>query len=105
MELSEIRAVRIGGIEYKVVIQDGWLKDDNEQDELWGRSSCKATTLFISGALPSQVKPCVLIHEALHAMLYQAGHPDVPEDVILALGYGVVALLRDNPDILKLIGD
>lgn len=45
-----------------------------------------------------QLKPHIVTHEAVHAILHQAGFGDHPESMVVALGYGLIALMRDNPE-------
>lgn len=51
---------------------------------------------------PQLVAP-ILVHEAVHGILHNAGHDDEDEEQVIALGYGIVSLIRDNPELVKLI--
>ena len=48
------------------------------------------------------MKVATLWYEALHGILNQAGQDDHSEEIIIALGYGIVRLIRDNPELVKL---
>lgn len=48
------------------------------------------------------MKVVVTWHEVLHGLLDQAGVEDHPEDVVRALGYGLVRLIRDNPALVAM---
>jgi hypothetical protein len=48
-----------------------------------------------------QMQTSVVWHEAMHALLYQAGWHDTPEGAILALEYALPQFLRDNPELVK----
>jgi hypothetical protein len=50
-----------------------------------------------------QIVPEVLMHECIHGILEQGGHRDHPEPLVECLGYGLVALLRQNPDLVAFI--
>ena len=46
------------------------------------------------------VKVVSLWHEAIHGILTQAGQ-DHSEAIVEALSYGLVALVKDNPELIK----
>lgn len=48
------------------------------------------------------VKVASLWHETLHGILYQAGQRNHPEELIEALTYGIIAVIRDNPALVEM---
>jgi hypothetical protein len=95
--------VRIGALDYAVVLRQG-----EYADEL---GSCNPDTLriFIRDDLHAQKAVEVLIHEILHGCYDGAGLAKggklTEERIVDGLGYQIVQVMRDNPDLLKFIGD
>jgi hypothetical protein len=46
-------------------------------------------------------KVVTLWHEIVHGILENAGLDDQPEQVVFALGFGLVQLIRDNPELVR----
>lgn len=45
-----------------------------------------------------------LMHEIIHVILEQSGHANnTPEDTVVALGYGVTALIQNNAELIDCI--
>ena len=101
---KKIKSVKVGSIPYKVVYvselvsknPDGsphvWLGDVN-----FGKRRIRIATK--TNAEPMQIS--TIFHEALHAILFQAGHHKLPESVFLALEYALPQFMRDNPELIK----
>lgn len=87
-------SVRIGGAEYTVhEVRDlcsgktdlnGWIKYNESE-------------IHIEEGMGDQMKRATLWHEVVHGILEHAGHSDHSEEQVIALGYGIVQVLRDNP--------
>lgn len=94
--------VRIGPVAYRICQVHDLMGTDDGGKSIWLNGRCRYTSARIElcDELGEQVKPVGLMHEVLHGILEQAGVKEQPEDVIIALGYGLVALLRDNPELV-----
>ena len=79
------------------------LDEEGRNTYLNGRVKTEAATIEIDGELSDEVEPVAIVHETLHAILSQAGIDTQPEDVIVALGYGIVDMLRKNPGLVAVI--
>lgn len=96
--------LKIGPITYEVrEIGDLHSIVEGQRQWLHGAIVWKAAEIHIAHDQVDEVKVTSLMHEALHGILNNAGQNDQPEEMILALGYGVVQLLRDNPALVSLI--
>lgn len=91
--------VKIGAISYRieeVLKLNGINSEGTGMAWLNGRVQCQDALIELEAELPDDVKRVALLHEAMHAILEQAGI-EHSEQVIIALSYGMVALLNDNP--------
>jgi hypothetical protein len=56
-------------------------------------------------AVMPQLRPLVrtqiLWHEAIHVLLHQAGQREHEEALVDLMAYGIMQVLRDNPDLVK----
>lgn len=93
--------VRIGALAYAVVEVDDLEAEDGEK--LLGHILHNHCEIRIDRALPDQVKVAVLWHEIIHGILEQAGVTNQKEGLVLALGYGMVELLKDNPGLAEFV--
>ncbi len=107
-----IDKVKIGPVTYDVEIvheprsmwdADGEKNAEGEGTLLEGDIVYSTQRIRISDDLHPDQLPFVLLHEAIHGVLQHAGHIDQRECDVMALGYGLVALLRDNPDLVKFV--
>lgn len=98
MGLDAIRRLDIGGFPYCVELVDDDIEDENEEGgTLAGDVAYSELRIRLDRRLPEPLRKSVLLHEALHAVLYQAGHTGDNEKIVMALGYGMTQLLRQNP--------
>lgn len=96
--MSALSSVRIGGIDYAVyTVPDlHTVHDDGEVEPDNGRLFYNKATIELSDDIAPDVLPVALWHEALHALLYQAGIVEHDETIVHALAYGIVQVMRDN---------
>ena len=90
-----LKEIKIGGINYHVQIVER-LQDNSEA--VWGYTDYKMTTIFIDKDLNSQKQNQVLMHEALHASLHEAGLDDICNDekIVNPLGNILYQLIEEN---------
>jgi len=97
-----IKTLRIGGFVFAVKQEKNLTADFGGQTTRYnGIIRYEDCEIEIAADRPEPVKAATLWHEALHGILEQAGIVDQPENIITALGYGVVALFRDNPAFVR----
>lgn len=103
MELPD--KVQIGPIPYSVKEVDDLhdVNDEGKKRWLHGVIKWASATIEVERGQSEDVKVTTLVHEALHGILNNAGQDDHPESMIIALGFGLVQLLRDNPDLVRVI--
>lgn len=101
-----IQFIKIGPLVYQVVQMgnDHMIGQNSEGKaiSLEGQITYHNLMIRVNSDSDQQVRIVGLWHEALHGILHHAGQGGGPEDVIEALGYGIVALIRDNPDLVEL---
>lgn len=84
---------RIGAVDYEIKeVAD--LHDKGE--ELLGWVTYNDCLIRIDSALSDKRKRSVIIHELLHAMLYEAGYDEQDEEMVRRLGNVLAQVLRDN---------
>jgi len=83
----------VGGIDYRVEIVPDLARNDGADGEIkYGPSLIR-----MDSGLDHQSLLVGLLHEAIHAILTQAGYTDHDEHCIGAISYGLLQILRDNP--------
>lgn len=97
--------VQIGPIPYSVKEVDDLHDVNSEGKKLWlhGQIKWASATIEVERGQTDDVKVTTLMHEAVHGILNNAGQDDHPEAMVIALGYGLVQLLRDNPALVQVI--
>ena len=92
---------RSGGIEYEVeYVPD--LRDGDARLNGWIQYD--PSKISIEAKLGEQMTAQVVWHEILHGIATQAGrHNELKENTIDALAYGIVQVLRDNPELVRMI--
>jgi hypothetical protein len=82
----------VGSNEYTVVEVDGLMR----KYELYGQVTYSDCRIEIDPTLADTRKHNVLIHELLHAMLFEAGYDEQDEEQVRRLGNVLTQVLRDN---------
>lgn len=103
--------VVIGPVDW-TVIEDADLIDRSRNragDDRWGESDKKLVEILIDPSLPPSRKREVLMHEVVHAVLYE-WHVDKvfpdnfeEEPLVEILGVALLATIRDNPDLISFL--
>lgn len=89
--------VQVGGVPYEVHPVRR-LRDD---EGVLGRCMCHLQYIELDQDLSTDAMAATLLHEVIHAILYQSGHDDHAEPQVRALGYGLLAFLRDNAEWIR----
>lgn len=99
-----IDAIKIGPIRYTVKMVDDLHRIDGDGRKQWldGQITYSDTLINVAKDQSDDMKIAVMWHEALHGVLHQAGHGNHDEALIIALGYGIIQLIRDNPELVDL---
>lgn len=98
-----IDKVNIGGFTYTVAEKPDLHTVDGQGRKEWlnGHIVYCDLTIDIHPDLPDDIKLAAVMHESLHGILYQAGHDEQNERQVCALGYGLIAFMRCNPDFVR----
>jgi hypothetical protein len=94
--------IKIGGTTYPVIDRDD-LHDKHKQ--LFGWIKFDTSEIILDTELGPQARYTVLWHEIIHGILTNAGIEDQEERIVMALGHGIVQVLRDNPVLLTLLAE
>lgn len=98
--------ISINGLEYDTAeVAD--LRDPYDPDkECLGTVSFTRLTIRVDESSPHRLKAATLWHEILHAALYQSGlEPEDEEQIVIALGYTLSQVIRDNPALIAYTRD
>jgi hypothetical protein len=86
------RTFRVGTIDYTVTETPDLLR----KHDLFGQVTYDDGIIEIEPMLSQQRKQNVLIHELVHAMLFEAGYDEQDEEQVRRLGNVLTQVLRDN---------
>ena len=105
-----IEKIQIGPLLYQVVETDDFtrydrttrlLADDGafDPDDDGGMGLCVAATatILVRSSMKPALKRVTLLHECLHAILFNAGMPEHCEEDLDALAHGLVDAFERNP--------
>lgn len=97
------KSIKIGAVNYAVSEERDLHTFDNEwkKEFLNGQIVYSDATLKVKSDLSHDVKVCALWHELIHGILNNAGQIEHTEEHVIALGYGLVQVIRDNPELVK----
>jgi len=87
-------SVRIGGTDYAVIEVKG-LRDGST--DLNGHILYNESEIRVEAEMTAHNKWVTVWHEVIHGILEHAGHGHHEETMVIALGYGISQVLRDNP--------
>jgi hypothetical protein len=95
-------SVKIGAVWHKVVYTKNLTSDDGRP--LDGQIDHGAALINIKANMDKQVQAQTLLHEILHGIEVQTGRRrELKEPMIDALAYGIYQVMRDNPQLVKMI--
>jgi hypothetical protein len=92
-----MKTVRIGALDYQVVEVERLQADD--RSALIGLINTHELVIQVETRLDPQMKLTTVWHETLHGLLCQAGIDEHDEKTLEVLSYGIVQVLRDNPQL------
>lgn len=100
-----IDSVKIGAMTYRVreVSDLHHLDGEGRKQWLFGQILHQSTEIKLEHDQTEMVKRATLLHEIMHGILHRAGFEEHPETAIIALGYGLLEVLRDNPALVDLL--
>jgi hypothetical protein len=100
-------SVRVGPYRYKVVVSAERIKELEKESnsELYGITTHGHLEIALQPDVADLILRETLLHEVLHAVLYNTGLSDrmsdkAEEHLIRGLSPALFALLRDNPDLV-----
>lgn len=93
-----VATVKVGPIVYRVKLVDD-LRDGEHQFDGW--IDYAAAKIEIVKGLNHEFERVVLLHEVMHAVLKQAGQASSDEKLVTALGYALVDLIQQNPELVR----
>lgn len=95
-----VQSVKIGGIYYSVEVVPE-LRDGDIRLNGWIQYDLSKISL--DAKMGEQMAFQTLWHEILHGIATQAGrNSELKEPMIEALAHGIVQVLKDNPDVVKM---
>ena len=92
--------VKIGGIDYEVIEEHNLFAYDGTT-RLNGHIVYDKCQIRIDDTLDPQAKNQTMWHEILHGILTHAGIDEQSETHIDIIAYGIIQVLRDNPDLVR----
>lgn len=95
--------VKIGAYDYRIVPFTGILSD---AESAQGLCRPDTQTIYIDNRKPPQYQAAILIHELIHAIFASTNSDSkdlTEEDVCMTLDNPLAAMIRDNPELLKVL--
>jgi hypothetical protein len=83
---------RVGTLDYKVTEAPDMIRKHN----LFGQVTYDDGIIEVEPTLSEQRKHNVIVHELVHAMLFEAGYDEQDEEQVRRLGNVLTQVLRDN---------
>lgn len=72
---------------------------EDEVVDFWAQLDHNGGRIVLNDAVIGDQKMVTLWHEIIHSLLAQGGYLDHNESHIETLGYGIVQVLKNNPDL------
>lgn len=100
-------SVRIGAIDYKISTSEQLSKHHG----LDGQIAYDSAEITVNGGTEPQRQYAILLHEIIHGILTAAkaescfADDDAQEKAVDIMAYGVLGLIRDNPELIQEIGE
>lgn len=101
--IDMLNNVKIGAVNYSIkeVHDLHRVESDGKKTGLHGQILYTTCQISIEKEQAHDVNVSTLWHEIVHGILTQAGQNEQDENHICALGYGLVQVLRDNPELIS----
>ena len=98
-----IKNVQVDSVNYRIEETDTPIIIEHK--ECGGGVFYNDALIKVGNFLKGDAKTKVLMHEIIHAILFERGMPEASEDEILVeeLAKGVLNLIRSNPNLIELI--
>lgn len=90
-------SIRINGTDWDIDLNEEVMSN---QDGALGMTDCTKLKIYMRPSISTQQFVCTLIHELLHALIWQNGLRSVLKDdeeqIVMALSQGIFQVFREN---------
>lgn len=95
-------SVKLGAMTYILKTKEDlhYVNKEGQKQGLYGNVDYAHAEIQIDPDQSPDMLRASVLHELTHAMLYQAGDTEHSEAVAVALGYALLGLIRDNPQLV-----
>lgn len=95
--------IQIGCVDYTVKEIDDLHKVNEDGQKVWlhGHILHADAEIRVASDQSEDVKTVTVWHEVMHGILQNAGQSNQPEGFIEALSFGLVQVIRDNPELIQ----
>lgn len=92
-----IDKVNVGGVKYSIYLKKNLIEPDSHQP-VWGYTDYARSAIYIDNKLSKQHVKQTLVHELVHAMLWETGAVDGYNDekLVNPLGNMLYSVLHSN---------
>lgn len=96
-------SIKIGPINYAVSEEKDLHDVDGNYKKSWlnGIILNSSARVKVNAEMAYDVKVATLWHEVVHGILNNDGRTDDNEEHVIALGYGLMQVIRDNPELIR----
>src|SRR5918996_1281449 len=102
MITKKIQSVKVGAIYYDIVLVEKLLDADHNKT-LDGRVQHDKTQITLDADLNHQATVQTTLHEIVHIVATQMGKQEIDEELVDAIAYAAYQVLRDNPELVRMI--
>jgi hypothetical protein len=98
--MKKLDSLKIGAFRYSVVYVKDLKRDEVKLD---GHLHHSQTRISLDADMNAQATTQTLLHETIHAIATQIGRQELREGIVDALAFGIYQVLRDNPELVRMI--
>ncbi len=93
----------INSMPYDVVEKEDLRAENSDYRRLYGQIDYSKMQIELEKDMQPPMRTAVLVHEVIHGILAQAGVEDHDEQLIDILTFGFIGVMRQNPELAKLV--
>ena len=96
------KQVKVGAVYYEVVLVP---RCELDRESNWGVAQHRNRRILIAADLPVKDRAATLLHEIIHCVycVFNIAPDDAEERTVMALEYGITAVMHDNPGLFAAI--
>ena len=99
MKPLAVSSLKIGAFTYTVILAHDLKRGDEKMD---GHLEHSKSSITLDDDMDKQATTQTLLHEVVHEIAIQSGQ-DLSEGQVDAIAYGWIQVMRDNPELVRMV--